>query len=444
MPSGIRYADAQDYVNTPVSISKEKVKINGQICYSHVVLERQTLFSISKAYNVSVEDIYKYNPSVKQSGLVKNSIIIIPVAEETVVKEEAPKQVETEAPVQESVQKAEKEPVKKETAKKKKKTHTVKWYESIDDIAANFHVRGDGSPEKIFELNLVYDASLSGYTQHSQANMSWMWNWRQSRVYIPTGVGAITYNNGWGGVNPSQKFIDILLENDGYDSARRKAWVASYDEVLYEMPYPQDGDAPVLGYSDAKAADKNRGVYHADGVYAHCGWFMMKVNINAEDIKNSNNERNTRIFRYPEVIFMFAECATQTGQDKELALQLVQAIQNRAKSKTVWSSVADVTLENIKKEKLIEMWLEGCRYQDLVRWGDTDELMNNGKVIPNFKDKINEGNATHEGYVDYSDADWCIKLYPELGFKKGKHELFPFPFSETSVNENIKQNPGWE
>ena len=156
MPSVIRYADAQDYVNTPVSISKEKVKINGQICYSHVVLERQTLFSISKAYNVSVEDIYKYNPSVKQSGLVKNSIIIIPVAEETVVKEEAPKQVETEAPVQESVQKAEKEPVKKETAKKKKKTHTVKWYESIDDIAAKYGV----TAEEVMAANKLSDRKL--------------------------------------------------------------------------------------------------------------------------------------------------------------------------------------------------------------------------------------------------------------------------------------------
>ena len=156
MPSAIRYADAQDYVNTPVSISKEKVKINGQICYSHVVLERQTLFSISKAYNVSVEDIYKYNPSVKQNGLVKNSIIIIPVADETVVKEEAPKQVETEAPVQESVQKAEKEPVKKETAKKKKKTHTVKWYESIDDIAAKYGV----TAEEVMAANKLSDRKL--------------------------------------------------------------------------------------------------------------------------------------------------------------------------------------------------------------------------------------------------------------------------------------------
>ena len=76
-------AFAQDnYVATPVSVSKEKVKVNGRLCYSHVVLERQTLFSISKAYGVSIEDIYKYNPDVKAKGLKNNSIIVIPMPEE--------------------------------------------------------------------------------------------------------------------------------------------------------------------------------------------------------------------------------------------------------------------------------------------------------------------------------------------------------------------------
>ena len=31
----------------------------------------------------------------------------------------------------------------------------------------------------------------------------------------------------------------------------------------------------------------------------------------------------------------------------------------------------------------------------------------------------------------------------EHGFKTGKHELFPFPDLETSINPNIVQNPGW-
>ena len=61
-------ASAQEYESTPVTISKDKVRVDGKICYSHVVLERQTLFSISKAYNVSIDEIYRYNPSVKETG----------------------------------------------------------------------------------------------------------------------------------------------------------------------------------------------------------------------------------------------------------------------------------------------------------------------------------------------------------------------------------------
>ena len=68
-------ASAQEYESTPVTISKDKVRVDGKICYSHVVLERQTLFSISKAYNVSIDEIYRYNPSVKEEGLKKNSIL---------------------------------------------------------------------------------------------------------------------------------------------------------------------------------------------------------------------------------------------------------------------------------------------------------------------------------------------------------------------------------
>ena len=112
-------ASGQDYVSTPVQISKEKIRINGQVCYSHVVLEKQTLFSISKAYNVSLEDIYKYNPTIKESGLIKNSILIIPAlssgSTETAVKKE----------------------------EKEKKTHTVKWYENLDDIAYRYGVTAE-------------------------------------------------------------------------------------------------------------------------------------------------------------------------------------------------------------------------------------------------------------------------------------------------------------
>ena len=62
-PAGL---SAQDYNNTPVAVSKEKVKVGGKVCFSHIVLEKQTLYSISKAYNVTIDDIYQFNPALKE------------------------------------------------------------------------------------------------------------------------------------------------------------------------------------------------------------------------------------------------------------------------------------------------------------------------------------------------------------------------------------------
>ena len=321
--------------------------------------------------------------------------------------------------------------------------------EQLEDC---FHTAGDGNSEKVFELNLVFDNSLSNYSAHAGNNMPWLWNWRNDKMTIPSGVGSPMYGTGWGACNPTEKFVQKLIENDGENSPRRKVWMKNYDEVIYEMPYASDGPEPVMGYSDFKASDPSRGITSAEGLYANCGWFMWKVNVQLQDLSNNNRTmHNMRIFRYPEIILMYAECAVQTGKDKAKALELVNDIQRRAGAKHISS---ELTLQEVKNEKLFECWLEGTRYFDLVRWGDTAEFAQNGKSYPNFQDRFffsekeekdtgMKKTAVHTGYVNKNDADWCTKMYPEAGFKD-KHKLFPFPWSETQVNENIVQNPGWE
>ena len=86
---------AQEYTGSPVEISKEKVKVDGKVCFSHIVLEKQTLYSISKAYGVTVDDIYRFNPSLHETGLKKNSIIIIPSQE--ALSEDQPKSRQKDA-----------------------------------------------------------------------------------------------------------------------------------------------------------------------------------------------------------------------------------------------------------------------------------------------------------------------------------------------------------
>ena len=151
MLAGSFELNAQEYDNTPVTISKEKVKVGGKICYSHIVLEKQTLYSISKAYEVSIEDIYKFNPSLQEVGLKKNSIIIIPSVE-------ALKEVETvaeEETVKETTKSEEPKAIEKKEGKKK--VHIRKWYEDLDMIAAQYGV----TAEDIMAANNLSDNKLS-------------------------------------------------------------------------------------------------------------------------------------------------------------------------------------------------------------------------------------------------------------------------------------------
>ena len=107
---------AQEYVPTPVTVSKEKVKLNGKVYLSHVVLERQTLYGISKAYGVTEEDLYEANPSLRDTGLQKNAIILVPFREQAASVQDAPQE------------------------EKGYTEHTVKWYEDIEDIARKYNI----------------------------------------------------------------------------------------------------------------------------------------------------------------------------------------------------------------------------------------------------------------------------------------------------------------
>ena len=125
-------AMAQEYVPTPVTVSKEKVKLNGKVYLSHVVLERQTLYGIASAYGVKVDDIYEANPSLRETGLQKNAIILIPFNEG--VQEETPAVSSGGAYTE----------------------HTVKWYEDIEDIARRYNV----SVKEIMDLNNLTSKKL--------------------------------------------------------------------------------------------------------------------------------------------------------------------------------------------------------------------------------------------------------------------------------------------
>ena len=305
-----------------------------------------------------------------------------------------------------------------------------------DKMASLYHKSGDGSIESVFELNLVHGSAVSGFYNRTQPNFKMLWGWRSSRITLPNGEGTELPGEGpWGWCNPSKKFVDTILEHDGYNSARRKAWIKSYEEILYEMPYANDADVPTLA---DKKKDKKRGIFDASGIYGNVGYFMWKRLYRVEDrTPDANVEWNLLVMRYAEVLLMYAECCAQTNSDQADGLAALNKVQTRAESQYKSSTL---TLDDVKTEKFLECWLEGSRFPDLVRWGDAaKELADNGKWLPNYCDAMfSKGEAEHRGYIDESDAAWCVSAHPNMGFDASKHSYFPIPYDDRLVNPNVK------
>ena len=132
-------AGAQEYVAPPVEVSDQKVRKDGKVFYSHVVLERQTLYSISKAYNVTQEEVFEANPGLKETGLKKNAIIMIP----------------TQSELKETIQQKQEDAVEA-TGASIQKIHTVRWYETLKDIAAKYNV----TESEIISANNLKDGKI--------------------------------------------------------------------------------------------------------------------------------------------------------------------------------------------------------------------------------------------------------------------------------------------
>ena len=137
-------AAAQGYETPQVVVSAEKVRYGGKVFYSHVVQERQTLYSISKAYNVSLQEIYDANPTLHldTEGLKKDQIILIPVkdakAENGHEKASEPKTAKSKAKSSERQDDGEGYFI-----------HRVKWFEDLTSIARKYMV----SKESIMNIN---------------------------------------------------------------------------------------------------------------------------------------------------------------------------------------------------------------------------------------------------------------------------------------------------
>lgn len=330
-----------------------------------------------------------------------------------------------------------------------------------DRYMDNFHIEGDGNEEKVFEINFEYNAgkgSWDGMIQRSSWMESNAWNWRAGS-FVKSRSPQSVYSgiDGWGGLGVPQWFGDEFHANDG-DSYRFKATLKHIDDAVYKMEYAD----PALNAMSVEEKKNSKEVGINDpvqGLYDNSFWLAFKQVMRKADTDGNKYGDNIRlnnyvVMRYAEVLLNYAEACLQTGDQAE-AKRYINMIQERAGSKTISQTV---DMDVLKKEKSYELWLEGCRWFDVMRWKDTkaiERLKNVGSDCPHVFDKLFRAPKADDRKVTWEHGEEAnSRFYTvstsaakdagfDVGFKAGKHEFFPYPQTVMDKNPNLEQNPGW-
>ncbi|CAZ98073.1 RagB/SusD family nutrient uptake outer membrane protein [Zobellia galactanivorans] len=171
---------------------------------------------------------------------------------------------------------------------------------------------------------------------------------------------------------------------------------------------------------------------------------------------------DTHVIRYAEVLLIYAEALYEkNGSISDIDLdKSINVIRDRVgmlplKNTFVSSNGLDMK-EEIRRERTVELALEGYRYDDLRRWKIAEEVLpqtvlgikivgsqwGTDPIIINDDDK---NIYLKEDYQSRTDANGFLIVEPSERryFDEGKHYLRPLPTREININPKLEQNPGW-
>jgi tetratricopeptide (TPR) repeat protein len=214
------------------------------------------------------------------------------------------------------------------------------------DYEQVFHPGNPHGIESIFEINMTDKGAQSWNGPDNNGNA--IATLTSPRAFsnnikaFPDGI----HMSGWGMNTPTKKLV-AAFDAMG-DEVRKRVSVISQDTLQYQCDTAGIATAwenPLTGYYDNKHS-------------LRVGFRISETQVN----------QNINVMRFADVILMLAEAHQQTGNDG-LARTYLNEVRARVELAEVTSSGADL-LSAIKKERQLELCLEGDRYFDLVRWGD--------------------------------------------------------------------------
>lgn len=223
-------------------------------------------------------------------------------------------------------------------------------------------------------------------------------------------------------------------------------------------------DASLYNYhlGDGRAYPRLNGM--EGGYTTTTGYHIIKHYNAADQIGKAFNtgESPAIILRFAEVLLIHAEAKAELGTITQADLDLtINKLRDRVKMPHLDMAKVPVDprytgdgvsplIQEIRRERRIELFMEGQRYPDLMRWKQGKKLRIPTMGIlwdaaaiaryPKARVQTIVDPVSGKTYVDvYKGTDFANPVFDEA-----KHYLWPIPLNTLAQNPAIKQNPGWQ
>jgi hypothetical protein len=156
------------------------------------------------------------------------------------------------------------------------------------------------------------------------------------------------------------------------------------------------------------------------------------------------------LIRYAEVLLILAEAKYElNGSISDADLNLtVNALRTRVgftpKLTNAFVTANNLSMrEEIRRERSVELAMEGFRYDDLIRWKIAETVL--PKELLGAKFIAAEWVGTSPGSLNLNaDKVLIVETAATRTFRPDRDYLYPVPINEISLsNGNVVQNPNW-
>ncbi|MCE7055216.1 RagB/SusD family nutrient uptake outer membrane protein [Algoriphagus sp. AGSA1] len=256
--------------------------------------------------------------------------------------------------------------------------------------------------------------------------------------------------------NPTKSLVDAYLCVDGKTIQDSPLYDESTYDSLFEHRDPRmkmtilSPGSPWGGREDGNPENTDNSVFTAPkfnqnrlGSVTPTGYYFTKYcDLDAVPTYN-RDENDIIIMRYAEILLNYAEArleqGTLTQEDLDNTINLLRERVNM--HPMIISELQEWGMdlrEEIRRERRVELVLEGQRYFDILRWKRGDLLARDVKGIK--KDFI-----IRQGDVENvpTDEEGYIVFLTGNTFDESKHYLWPVPLAQRDLNPNLSQNPNW-